>query len=89
VLKSRNGLIDHLVSYHGPPETLAKQGHQPAGQRVQLSGRTIRGKSKVVTDGPYAELKDLITGHLAIEAASRKEFTYRSRSRIGPFGIAS
>jgi hypothetical protein len=33
-------------------------------------GRTIRGKSKVVTDGPYAELKDLVTGNLAIEAAS-------------------
>ena len=67
---SATGLQDHLKLWGAWMGELAKQGHQPAGQRVQLSGRTIRGKSKVVTDGPYAELKDLITGHLAIEAAS-------------------
>ena len=27
----------------------------------------------MVTDGPYAELKDLVTGNLAIEAASLDE----------------
>src|ERR1700730_11538852 len=67
---SATGLQDHLKLWGAWMGELAKQGHQPAGQRVQPRGRTIRGKSKVVTDGPYAELKDLVTGHLAIEAAS-------------------
>jgi hypothetical protein len=67
---SATGLQDHLKLWGAWMGELAKQGHQPAGQRVQLVGRTIRGKSKVVTDGPYAELKDMITGHLAIEAES-------------------
>jgi hypothetical protein len=61
---------DHLKEWGAWIGELAKQGHQPAGHPVQLEGRTVRGKSKVVTDGPYAELKDLVTGNLAIEAAS-------------------
>jgi hypothetical protein len=67
---SATALQDHLKLWSAWMGELAKQGHQPAGHPVQHEGRTIRGKSKVVTDGPYAELKDLVTGNLAIEAAS-------------------
>jgi hypothetical protein len=67
---SATALQDHLKLWGAWVGELAKKGHQPAGQRVQKVGRSIRGRSKVVTDGPYAELKDLVTGHLAIEAAS-------------------
>ena len=45
------------------------------GNPVQASGRTIRGKTKTVTDGPYAELKDLVTGNLLINVASLDEAT--------------
>jgi len=38
-------------------------------------GRTIRGKDRIVTDGPYAESKDLVTGALLLEAASLDEAT--------------
>jgi hypothetical protein len=67
---SATALQDHLKLWGAWMGELAKQGYQPAGQAVQHDGRTIRGKTKVVTDGPYAELKDLVTGSLAIEAAS-------------------
>jgi hypothetical protein len=68
---SASTMQDHLKLWGAWIGELAKQGHQPAGHPVKHDeGRTIRGKSKVVTDGPYAELKDLVTGNLAIEAAS-------------------
>jgi hypothetical protein len=67
---SATALQDNLKLWGAWMGELAKQGHEPAGAAVQHDGRTIRGKTKVVTDGPYAELKDLVTGSLAIEAAS-------------------
>jgi hypothetical protein len=70
---SASAMQDHLKLWGAWMGELAKQGHQPAGEAVQQDGRTIRGKKKVVTDGPYAELKDLVTGNLAIEAASLDE----------------
>ena len=63
-------LQEHLQSWSVWIGEMAQQGHQPGGDPVQAGGRTIRGKAKVVTDGPYAELKDLVTGNLVIEAES-------------------
>jgi hypothetical protein len=70
---SAAAMQDHLKLWTAWIGELAKQGHQPAGDPLEYEGRTIRGKNKVVTDGPYAELKDLVTGNLAIEAASLDE----------------
>jgi hypothetical protein len=50
---------------------LEKSGvSEPNGARLELSGKTVRGKSKAVTDGPFAEAKDLVTGSLVIHAAT-------------------
>ncbi|HEX3436811.1 MAG TPA: YciI family protein [Pseudacidobacterium sp.] len=38
-----------------------------AGERLDGSGKVVRGKSKTVTDGPYVEVKDSIQGHLFLE----------------------
>jgi hypothetical protein len=45
------------------------------GQPLDNSGKTVRGKDRVVSDGPYAESKDLVTGAMMIEAASLDEAT--------------
>ena len=65
----------HLQKWTAWIGELAKSGHQPAGNAVQASGKTVRGKSKTVTDGPYAEAKDLVTGSLAIVAESLDQAT--------------
>ena len=50
---------------------LEKNGQaEMKGTRLQAQGKTVRGKSKAVTDGPFAEAKDLVTGTLAIRAAT-------------------
>jgi hypothetical protein len=38
------------------------------GQPLEEGGRLVAGKKKVVTDGPYAETKDLVGGYSLIEA---------------------
>jgi hypothetical protein len=55
---------------------LGKNGQaEPNGPRLQLTGKTIRGTSKAVTDGPFAEAKDLVTGTLFIKAPSLEAAT--------------
>jgi len=39
------------------------------------TGKTLRGRDRVVTDGPYAESKDLVSGTLVVEATSLAEAT--------------
>ena len=49
---------------------LESKGHlKNAGQPLERAGKTVRGNSKAVTDGPFVEAKDVIGGYSVIEAA--------------------
>lgn len=55
-------------------EELAKSGHlKDRGQPLEPEGKVVRGKQKVVTDGPYAESKDLVGGFTLVEAKNLAE----------------
>jgi hypothetical protein len=48
---------------------LGEKGHmKDRGQPLEDTGKVVRGKQKVVTDGPYTESKDLVGGYTLIEA---------------------
>jgi hypothetical protein len=48
---------------------LEAKGHlKDAGQPLDRGGKVVRGKKKVVTDGPYAESKDLVLGFMVVQA---------------------
>lgn len=50
-------------------DSLQKNGHtKQLGERLDGSGKVVRGKSKAVTDGPYVEVKDFIQGYMLVEA---------------------
>jgi hypothetical protein len=38
------------------------------GQPLEVAGKVVRGKDKVMTDGPYTETKDLVLGFIVVEA---------------------
>ena len=49
--------------------TLDKNGHiKQLGERLDGTGKVVRGKAKSVTDGPYVEVKDSIQGYVLIAA---------------------
>jgi hypothetical protein len=50
----------HLAEWYAWSDELARQGRHNAG--TPLDNATVRGRDRVVTDGPYPESKDLITG---------------------------
>jgi hypothetical protein len=65
----------HLRKWYAWAGELAKAGRHTGGQPLDGMGKTIRGRNRTVTDGPYAESKDLVTGSLVIEASSLEEAT--------------
>ena len=48
---------------------LGAHGHlKDQGQPLEATGKLVSGKQKTVTDGPYAESKDIVGGYTVIEA---------------------
>jgi len=48
---------------------LGQKGHiKDPGQPLEDTGKVVSGKAKTITDGPYAEAKDLIGGYTIVEA---------------------
>jgi hypothetical protein len=67
-------LAAHLGKWSAWMAELAKAGHLiPGGQPLELEGKTLRGRSKTVVDGPFVEAKDLVTGVAFIDAATVDE----------------
>ena len=51
-------------------KSLDERGHlQHAGNPLARAGKIVRGKPQTITDGPFAEAKDLINGYTLIQAA--------------------
>jgi hypothetical protein len=48
---------------------LGEKGHiKDQGQPLERSGKLVKGKEKTVTDGPFAEAKDVVGGYTLILA---------------------
>src|SRR5260370_25818815 len=48
---------------------LGQQGHiKDQGQPLERAGKLVKGKQRTVTDGPFAEAKDVVGGYTLIEA---------------------
>jgi hypothetical protein len=66
---SPSELQAHVEKWYRWSDELARQGRGNAGTALDNRGATVRGHERVVTDGPYAESKDLVTGSIIFEAA--------------------
>jgi len=48
---------------------LESKGHlKDPGQPLSLQGKVVRGPNQVISDGPYAEAKELVLGFIIVEA---------------------
>jgi len=74
-------LQQHLAKWNAWTNGLLAAGRLVHAQPLEHppTGKTVRGRDKVVTDGPYAESKDLVSGTLVVEAASLQEATELAR----------
>jgi hypothetical protein len=48
---------------------LGAKGHlKEPGHPLEHTGKVVKGKQKIVNDGPYAEAKDVVGGYIVVEA---------------------
>jgi hypothetical protein len=53
---------------------LEESGHlKNRGQPLAPEGKVVRGNKKLVTDGPYAEAKELVLGFIIVEARDMRQ----------------
>ena len=68
------GLVAEMGEFN---EAMAKAGVLLAGEGLHPSSKGVRvtytGRKRLVTDGPFAETKELLAGFWMIEVASRAE----------------
>jgi hypothetical protein len=61
-------------------QELDTKGHlKDRGQPLENGGKVVRGQQKAVTDGPYAEAKDLVGGFSLVEANNIEQAVELSR----------
>ena len=70
---------EHMQKWAAWIQQLSKTGNFKAGDPLEAEGKVIKGRKKVVTDGPYAEAKDLVGGYLLISAKNLDEAVELSR----------
>lgn len=54
-------------------EGLAKAGAFKAGEPLEAGGKVVSGVRKLVTDGPFAESKEVVGGYLIVSAKNLDE----------------
>jgi len=65
---------ESLAKWRAWFDDLAKKGHlKSIGQPLERVGRVLKGREKTVTDGPFAETKDVIGGFSIFEAKDLDE----------------
>jgi hypothetical protein len=63
----------HMQKWMQWMEGLGKKGILVGGEPLQGTGKQVNGKKKVVTDGPFAEAKEMVGGYLIVNAKDINE----------------
>ena len=59
-----------MQKWMGWLKDLSEKGHiKDAGHPLERSGKIVKGRPKTVTDGPFAEAKDVVGGYTIVEAS--------------------
>ena len=56
-------------------QKLQQQGRYDSGEALLPGGKTIRGVKKTITDGPFAESKEIVGGYFIVKANDLAEAT--------------
>lgn len=71
----------HLAKWNAWTNSLLDAGRLAGAHALEHppTGKTLRGRDRIVSDGPYAESKDLVSGAMIVEAESLAEATELAR----------
>jgi hypothetical protein len=70
----------HMQKWVTWMKELGAKGHlKDPGHPLEGTGKVVKGNRKIVTDGPFAEAKDVVGGFTLIEASDLAEATEISK----------
>src|SRR5438105_836096 len=72
-MRAPEAMQAHMQKWFAWVEKLRKEGKYVSGEPLEPCGKWISGKQKLVTDGPFAEGKELVGGFFIIEAKDLNE----------------
>ena len=61
---------EHMGRWTAWMESLSKQGIWAGGDPLGAEGRVLKGARKALTDGPYTEAKEAISGYVILKTDS-------------------
>jgi hypothetical protein len=68
-ITSSERLQETIQKWDAWMKELSAKGHiREAGRPLERTGKVVKGKLKIVNDGPYAEAKHLVGGYMVIDA---------------------
>lgn len=65
--------MDYIQSWITWMQGLGQKGILAGGESLQRTGKQVTGKSKVVTEGPFIEAKEMVNGYLIVNAKDINE----------------
>jgi hypothetical protein len=77
--RSAENMQAHLQKWRDWIQALSQQGTFITGQPLQTGGQVVAGRAKVITDGPFAEGKEIVGGYLIVRAADLAEAVEMSK----------
>ena len=79
--QSPEAMQEHMGKWTEWMNGLGVSGHLIGGQPLQAEGKLVsgNGRAELVTDGPYAEGKEIVGGYLLIKAENIEEATELSK----------
>jgi hypothetical protein len=60
--------MEYIQSWVTWMQGLGQKGILVGGESLQRTGKQVSGKSKVVTDGPFIDAKEMVNGYLIVNA---------------------
>ncbi len=70
---SPEALQANMMKWKTWMDTLAAQGKMLAGEPLEGGGKVLTGKARKLTDGPFAESKEVVGGYLVVDAKNLDE----------------
>jgi hypothetical protein len=70
----------HMQKWFAWVEKLTNEKRYVSGEALLPGGKTIRGAKKTVTDGPYAEGKEIVGGYFVVLAKDLQEATEMAKA---------
>jgi len=83
VLTSPESMQAYMQEWFSWIEKLKKEGRYEGGEALEPSGKGVTGTKKVVTDGPFAEGKELVGGYFVVTAKNIDEAVAMSKECPG------